>query len=124
MSLMAEEKIVITWDDLQSRQVEKQLKQQDALERNREYARITDLPEASEATRAKNLFYNAIFYMSVFGLLGGLLAGGFSEALHFRDSPRQQAQDLMPRVNEINHSAEVKRGTDKEARGAHAIIAM
>lgn len=121
---MAEEKIVITWDDLQSRQVEKQLKQQDALERNREYARITDLPEASEATRAKNIFYNAIFYMSVFGLLGGLIAWGLAESLHFRASTMQEAQELMTRVNEINHNAEVGRLTDTEARSALRIIAM
>ena len=46
---MSEEKITVSWDDLNTRKVDTRLKEQDALARNREYARMNEstLPSAS-----------------------------------------------------------------------------
>src|SRR5580704_15055852 len=73
---MVDEKLSIDWDDLKTRRVENRLREQGALERNRAYAQMQEdaLPEATAPSG--NIFNNAIFCMTLFGLIGGLLAWG------------------------------------------------
>ncbi len=73
--VMADEKINISWDDLQTRRVDNRLREQNAVERNRAYAQMRDdaLPVAS-APATPALWTNPIFVMALFGLIGGLLA--------------------------------------------------
>ena len=73
---MVDEKLSITWDDLKTRRVDNRLREQGAMERNREYAQMQEdaLPEATAPKGS--LFNNAIFCMTLFGLIGGLLAYG------------------------------------------------
>src|SRR5437764_114709 len=80
---MADEKITVSWDDLTSRKVERRLKEQDALARNRDYATINEallhqretlreqrLAEVLAQERLKTLIRNVLGY----GLSGVLLA--------------------------------------------------
>lgn len=74
---MNSNKITINWDDLKTRRVDNRLREQQAVERNRSYAQLREdgLPVAS--TPAKTSIWNSVvFYMSVFGLVGGMLAWG------------------------------------------------
>ena len=73
---MTQDKVSIDWNDLKTRKVDNRLREQDAMERNREYAQMAEdaLPEATPPS--SNLFNNAIFCMTLFGLIGGLLAWG------------------------------------------------
>ncbi|MEA2710827.1 MAG: hypothetical protein QOF78_3428, partial [Phycisphaerales bacterium] len=106
-------KITISWDDLRTRAVEQRLGQMQALKRNLEYASLTDAPEAP-VQKLKGLWYNTIVYMSVFGLLGGLLAWGFGSMLHFRPSARLEASELMQGVTEVRRAADVHKITADE----------
>jgi hypothetical protein len=101
---MPAEKLSISWDELNTRQVEQKLRQNDALERNRQYAQI-DAPPEEDAQAKPSIWYNTIFYMCVFGLLGGLLAWGCGELLHLRPGPRIEALELMSNIQEINKAA-------------------
>src|SRR5437870_10291881 len=96
-----DEKITISSDEMNTRQVDKRLRQQEALERNRRYAQIKELPEGSAPTKT-SIWYNTVFYMTFFGFVGGLLAWGCSEVLHFKPSTRMEATELMSTVKEIN----------------------
>src|SRR6266545_6377990 len=119
---MTTEKITITWDELNTRQVEQRLRQQDAINRNREYAQLTELPEATAPTRT-SIWYNAVFHMAFFGLLGGLLAWTCAELLHFKPSTRIEAADLMTQVQEVNRAASAGKLTEAQTNFALSQIA-
>ena len=110
----ADGKITISWDELRTRRVEQRLGQMDALKRNREYASLTGAPEPPAAPRLRGLWYNTVVYMSVFGLLGGLLAWGCGALLHFRPSARLEAAELMQAATEIRRAADAARITPHE----------
>jgi hypothetical protein len=76
---MADNKITVSWDDLNTRKVEARLKEQDALNRTREYSRMNEssLPAAAGPSRQSFIaavWRNSLFSMSLFGLIGGLMA--------------------------------------------------
>ncbi len=110
---MPTEKLEISWDELNTRQVEHKLRQNDAMERNRQYAQIDAPPE--DAPVKPSIWYNTIFYMSVFGLLGGLLAWGCGELLHLRPGPRFEALELMSNMQDITKAALAGKLTTLEA---------
>ena len=100
-------KISISWDELKTRQVEQRIGAMEAVRRNREYAQMTDVPEPAAPAPTKNLFYNTVVYMSVFGFLGGLLAWACWTTLHFKGSAREEASKLMEGVAEIRKDAKL-----------------
>ena len=81
------DKIVVSYDELNTRKVDQRLKEQDALARNRQYAAMDETVAAAQAAgggggRAMgNLWRNTVFALSVFGLIGGLLAWGLGALL-------------------------------------------
>lgn len=97
------EKISISWDELNTRKVEQRLDAMQAVKRNRDYASLTDAPEPVAEPKLKGLWYNTIVYMSIFGLLGGLLAWGCGVFLHFKPSARLEASRLMEAVGDIRN---------------------
>lgn len=107
------QKITISWDELRTRQVEQRVSAMHALKRNVEYAQLNDAPEAP-VEKLKGLWYNTIVYMSVFGLLGGLLAWGCGSLLHFKDSARREVSTLMDSVQEIRRAADAGKLTPDE----------
>src|SRR5579884_2939853 len=105
---MADNKITVTLDDLNTRKVEARLKEQDALNRTREYARMDEasLPQAGAAPSQSllgRLWYNSVFTMALFGLVGGFLAFFFSALPLFNFAPKGQAeaQQTMKDLNRI-----------------------
>jgi hypothetical protein len=77
---MAVEKITITLDDLHSEQVEQKLERAEALEKAHQHYldQQAAAPRAIAAGKAR-FWYNAVVYMALFGILGGLFAWGLSE---------------------------------------------
>jgi hypothetical protein len=83
------------------------------MKRNREYAQLTDAPLSTPA-KFKTLWYNTIFYMTVFGLFGGLLAWGCGEMLHFKNSARVEASKMLTDSQEIRKLADAGKITPEE----------
>lgn len=74
---MADNKIQISWDDVQSTRVDERLKQQAAISRSAQQTQqIVSAPSAmappfAAPSASKSILYNALFYMAVFGGIGG-----------------------------------------------------
>jgi hypothetical protein len=98
---MDDEKIQISWNDLKTAKVEKHVRQQQALGRNRRYAQMTaeDLPDTQKSSGS--LWYNPIFLLAVFGLVGGMLAWGASALLHLAPDRQRDADEAMASIQDI-----------------------
>lgn len=116
-------KITITWDELRTRQVEQRVSAMQAMRRNREYAEIQDAEQEKSQTKFKSLWFNAIFYMTVFGVLGGFVAWTAGQTLHFRNSARLEASELMERVKEIRRAADAGKISADERAGYIELVA-
>src|SRR4051794_16631671 len=103
---MADEKITVSWDDLTSRKVERRLKEQDALARNRDYANITEASLPQPAPSAKpsalgKLWRNSLFALALFGLVGGVLAWAAGSAVQLRPRVKDVKADADERWQSI-----------------------
>jgi hypothetical protein len=117
------ERITISWDELNTRKVEQRLGQMQAVHRNREYAALTDVAPEQQKNARGSIWYNTLFYMSLFGLVGGLLAWTCGTLLHFRPSAKFEAMELMKDVNEVRKAEHVGKITADEANAAIAEVA-
>jgi hypothetical protein len=95
-----DDKIKIEWDDLKTRKVDQRLKEQEAVERNRRQAEISPLVTTAATPQRTSIWYNSVFMMACFGLLGGLLAWGGGEILRYPD-PRFAAEAQVREVNDL-----------------------
>src|SRR3954466_7633756 len=102
--------ITVTYDDLTTRKVETRLKEQDALARNRAYAQMREdaVPDAAPTAARPSFWYNPIFTLVVFGLLGGLLAWGGGALLQFKPSAEDQANQMVKGIREMTLGLDVK----------------
>jgi hypothetical protein len=120
---MNDQKITVTWDELNSRKVETRLSEQTAMARNRAYAQLDAdaVPETTGPSRS-HLIYNSIIYMAAFGILGGLLAWGSGVALQFKGSSQAEAADLIRQMQEVTAARDTGRSNAAEAEDALALI--
>jgi hypothetical protein len=121
--MAAKEKITISWDDLNARRVEDKLREQQAVERNHQYARLAESPHLAAAVarpQKGSIWYNTMLYMAVFGLLGGFLAWGSGRIFDFKPSARIEAAELIAQVNEIDRAVRIGRLAPSEAAVAFA----
>src|SRR3712207_4666190 len=105
---MADNRISVSWDDLHSRKVEARLREQAAVARNRAYSELGPASTLPEVTNPRTehqgegwlaaLWYNPLFCMALFGLLGGLLAWGAGALIQFKPVARVEAADLSAAV--------------------------
>jgi hypothetical protein len=107
MSLEADDKIKIAWDDLNTRKVDQRLREQEALVRNRKQAELNPVTTQVERPGKSSIWFNSLFLMSAFGLLGGLLAWGGGEILRFREDPKANAQTEMREIGDLAHRAQI-----------------
>jgi len=98
---MANEKLTVTWDDLQTEKVEEKIKRQEGLAIVQQQYKSAPAPEALLRHKKTSWLYNAAFYMSFFGLIGGLLGWGCGELLHFGPNLKMQARELIGQEEEI-----------------------
>src|SRR5476651_30008 len=94
-------KIKIEWDDLHTRKVDQRLKEQEAVERNRKQAELNPLATTALVPGAKSIWYNSIFMMACFGLIGGLRAWAGGEILHFRTDPELEFRSHMHDIQDL-----------------------
>jgi hypothetical protein len=106
MSTETGDKIKIELADLQTRKVDQRLREQEALARNRKQAELNPTTTQVERPGKSSLWYNTLFMMSVFGLLGGLLAWSGGEILRFRENPKAIAQMHMREIGDLASRAE------------------
>jgi hypothetical protein len=111
---MVGDKINISWDELKTSKVEKHLQQQQAVARNQRYAKMStgDVKVTADATPSGSIWYNSVFRLAVFGLLGGLLAWGCGQLLHLRSDPRHEADEAISAINEIRATITTKAGDE------------
>jgi hypothetical protein len=89
---MTREKIIITWDDVNSPSVDARLRQEEAKYR----ADAFTSPALTMGTRQlrtqqrTSIWYNTVFAMAFFGCLGGLLAWGAGELINLKPLARPQ----------------------------------
>jgi hypothetical protein len=97
---MADDKIQISWTDLKTAKVEKHVRQQQAMLRNRRYSQMTgdDLPVAQGPGP---IWYNPIFLLAAFGLLGGLLAWSGGALMHLAPDRQRQAEQALASIDDI-----------------------
>src|SRR5579872_629182 len=98
---MADDKIQISWNDLKTSKVEKHVRQQQAVQRNRRYSQMT-ADELPVADVSPSLRYNPMFFLTVFGLIGGLLAWTGGAIVHLTPDRRQQADQALSAIQDIH----------------------
>jgi len=79
------DKIRISLDDVNSLEVDRKLQQQDAVARTTEHYQqhvAPSMPSMAGNRGATSIWYNTLFYMTLFGVLGGLLAWPACEMSH------------------------------------------
>lgn len=97
------DKIRISLDDVNSLEVDQKLQQKNAVERTTEHYRqqvSSSMPSMTGSRGGGSLWYNSLIYMSVFGLIGGLLAWPVCEIAH--QSMNGQLESLDRFANEVN----------------------
>jgi hypothetical protein len=117
---MEENKITVSWDELNSRKVDTRLREQQGIARTRSYAQL-DHAAASQVAMPpppRNLWYNAFFYMTLFGLLGGLLAWSVGEAVHYTPTDKDAANELLQDLQRISVAREEGKFNDDQANKA------
>src|ERR1700722_20337085 len=122
MSLETDEKIKIQWDDLNTRKVDQRLREHEALARNRKQAEMNPVAAQVERPGKSSIWYNTLFLMSVFGLLGGLLAWGGGEILRFREDPQAPAQTEMREIDDLVHRADIGQMSPADADNTIEIL--
>jgi hypothetical protein len=91
---MTREKIIVTWDDVNSPEVDARLREQEAKYRDDAFTSPA-LSMGAKQLRTQqrtSIWYNTVFAMAFFGFLGGLLAWGAGELINLK--PLAQTQYL------------------------------
>lgn len=113
------ERLTITWDDLNTEQVEQKLRQQTARTQAAEHYEHAEVPSAPKRrSRLALLWYNTIFYTSIFGLAGALLGWTFGTILHLRPDAQMDARGLISAYQEIQRDATYGRWSPDRAEQA------
>jgi hypothetical protein len=89
---MPREKIIITWDDVNSPEVDARLRLEEAKYREDAFTSPA-LKMGARQLRTQqrtSIWYNTVFAMAFFGLLGGLLAWGAGELINLKPLTRPQ----------------------------------
>ena len=102
---MVRDRMSISWDDLKSESVEKKLQQQDAISQARQHydnAQIANLPQRKPRF---TFIYNTVFYMGLFGAIGGLLGWGCGIVL-YRPNAQAEARDRIAQYEQIEKTGQ------------------
>lgn len=131
---MADDKIKISWDEVQSPQVNLRIKQQQMLERAQEHYQQQAAQNSSYAApigtttpvmphapaQGASIWYNSVLYMAVFGIVGGLAAWISGEIVMLAVPNKQEELfAAMARIQAIADS--VTRGEITQTQGESAV---
>lgn len=125
------DKLTISWDDVQSPQVDAKLKEQESKSREDAFTSpaLSMSAHQLKSQQRTSIWYNTVFAMSFFGLLGGLLAWGAGEAIQLKSlRPSEYAAQINDAREKWNSVLDVKRrfaaGVYDEAQAKRAIMAL
>ena len=121
---MPDEKISVSYDDLNQTKIDRRLKEQEAISRTRKYSQMdaSELPKTPQTARRESIFYNPVISIALFGLLGGLLAWGGREVLDLRADPRIQASELIGAIQQYTRQADATQISTALRDSAIAVI--
>jgi hypothetical protein len=89
---MTKQKITLQFEELHTPEVEERVRQQEALTRAQDNSlRTAAAPSRLPVPDRGSIWYNTFFNLTIFGLLGGLLAWGCGELVQYL-SPNQHAE--------------------------------
>jgi hypothetical protein len=111
---MPAEKLSVSWDEIESPKVDERLKLLNTAARGPQ----APPPDALAPVKRGSLLYNTVFYMSCFGLLGGLLGWGIGEGLNFRGNALDEASEHYASRQQIQTL--IDNGTFSPDQGAAA----
>src|SRR5881227_1031709 len=98
---MPRQRMTISWDDLKSENVEKKLQQQQAISQAREHYEHAQIAATPPRKPRFTFIYNTVFYMGLFGAVGGLVGWGFGILFHLRPNPQQEARTLIAAYEQV-----------------------
>ena len=127
------EKLTITWDDINAPEVDARLREQTAqAARGQDSLTSPALGMSAKQLKAQqrtSIWYNTVFTMAFFGLLGGVLAWGAGELIQLKPLNRAryldqlaQAQDKWDAVESVRRRVTAKVTDDATARREIRII--
>lgn len=126
---MAADKIKVSLDDVYSARVDDKIKSQEAIARAQQhYQQQVSAAQQVAALKGgvpgkRSIWYNSIFYMAVFGLLGGLVAWGMGEIVYQGMAPpMEQYMEFLSKAGKV--FARVKEGDLSEARAEKMLEAL
>jgi len=104
---MGTDKIKISTDEVYSSGVDNKLKSQDAIARAQQhYQQQISAAQQVSAIKATvpgktSIWYNAIFYMALFGLIGGIIAWGTSEPFIYDHYPSKPMEMVWANIKTV-----------------------
>ncbi len=106
------DKLQISWDDLNHEKVEQKLKEQEAVSSTQDHYKQSNVAIPEKTVKFK-FIYNALFYLSLFGAIGGLMGWGFGAILQFRPDDQALAVKLINDYEETRDKS-IKRNDSQE----------
>lgn len=113
---MEKPKISVSWEELSDEKVEKRLRDLKQLKSTREHYDAANVvaPPPRKAVLPKWV-YTPVFYFTLFGLIGGLLAGAIRLAAMPAKNPAEQVVSIETDLAEIDRAERTGRLTPEEA---------
>lgn len=100
---MDREPLTIEWKDLAAPEVDAKLQQLAAVKSTlNHYEASQDVVGTSPG---RSFWYHPAVFLSIFGLVGGLLGWGFGEVLHFRPDARAEARMVITDIENLKQQA-------------------
>lgn len=97
---MSTKKLSISWEEIKDPKVDERLRQLDAVAEALDRNRQSPPPPPAPPPRWSAILYNSLFYMSVFGLLGGLAGWGLGVVFNLRGTTQEEARELMDNLRQ------------------------
>ncbi len=121
---MEREPLKISWDDLQSPQVEDRLREQSTVKSTKDHYEKANVvaPTFAPPSWMQKLVLNAMFYLAVFGTVGALAGWWVGELLNFRPDRQDEARQLIYDYESLNRKQAIGRIGAADADRARARI--
>ncbi|MCC6422614.1 MAG: FHA domain-containing protein [Phycisphaerales bacterium] len=111
--------MTISWDEINNPRIDEKLRQQEALAGASQELQMLPVADHPQPARASaGLWYNTLVYMTLFGLLGGMLGWACGEVLHFRPNARTEAREWIDARRQILQDRNDGRLTESQADAA------
>lgn len=119
MSIQNDQPMTISWEEISNPRIDEKLRQQEALANaNQDLQMLPVVDHHGSAGASTGYWYNTLVYMTLFGLLGGVLGWVCGEVLHFRPNARTEAREWIDARREIIQDRNAGRLVESQADAA------